>query len=236
MSKFAYWLFVLSLPLLYVSSAVCLLVNNEQVYEYSFDNYHVEEITGIEKSQLREVANKLVAYFNCKLNTPQITVTKNGEEIELFHDYELTHLQDVKRLFQLNYLVQGIALTYAIVYALVSLVLGKRRWQDLARGVVRGSIVTLGLIAILGIASVLNFDWVFVQFHRLVFRNPYWLLNPSRDYLIMLFPAGFWRDIALVWAGVAAAEALLLGGVARAVLLIHQRRSDGTKTSAENGF
>lgn len=226
MGKVTYWLFVLVLPLFFVSSTVCLLVNRVRVYEYSFNKYRVEEVTGIDNSQLRQVATKLIDYFNCKAETPQMTVIKNGKEIELFHDYELIHLRDVKRLVQLNYLMLGVSLTYIIVCTLVFLLQRKGPWQDLARGVIRGSIIALGLIALLGVVSVFNFEWLFVQFHRLAFHNPYWLLDPTKDCLIMMFPSGFWEDVTLVAGGIIIGKALLMGSIACFVLSIKQRQRE----------
>jgi integral membrane protein (TIGR01906 family) len=233
MARVAYWLFIICFPLLLLTSTVCLLVNSRHIYEYGFDKYEISEITGIDKSQLSQVATRLIDYFNSRVETPQIEVVKDGREFELFHDYELIHLKDVKGLFRLDYLVQVIVLAYVIIYALLFLLWRKRRWQDLAKGVTRGCILTLGLIAVLGIASIFSFEWLFIQFHRISFSNPYWMLDPSRDYLIMLFPPGFWQDLAIIGGGAIAVEALLLGGIAWAVPFIQQRRIRGPKLSSE---
>ncbi|MEA3254173.1 MAG: DUF1461 domain-containing protein, partial [Chloroflexota bacterium] len=100
----AYWLFVLSFPLLLLTSTVHLAVNSTHIYEYGFDKYHISETTGIDRAQLSEVARRIVDYFSSRAETPQMTVeNKNGEQFELFHEHELIHLQDVKGLFQLNH-------------------------------------------------------------------------------------------------------------------------------------
>jgi len=49
------------------------------------------------------------------------------------------------------------------------------------------------------------------------------MLDPGKDYLIMLFPEGFWQDIAFLGGIAIVVEALLLGGIARAVPFIYQR-------------
>ena len=72
--------------------------------------------------------------------------------------------------------------------------------------------VTLGLMLLLGLSTMLNFDQLFLQFHLLSFTNDFWLLDPSRDYLIMLFPGGFWYDAMLCIAAATAVGAVLLGG------------------------
>ena len=222
-----YWLFVVCFFLLLLTSTVRCGINSTHIYEYGFDKYGISEVTKIDRAQLSEVARTLIDYFNSKVEAPQIKVVDTyGEEFELFHDYELSHLKDVKGLFQVDYLAQRIVLGYIIIYALFFLLWWKGRWQDLAKGVTRGCALTLVLIAALGIASIFGFEQLFIQFHYLIFGDPAtspWMLDPSKDYLIMLFPEGFWQDIAFFGAGAIVAEALLLGGIAWAVPFIQRR-------------
>jgi len=222
----AYWLFVVCLPLLLLTSTVRLEINSIHTYEYSFNKYNISQVTGIDKAQLSEVARKLVDYFNSEVETPQIKVVKEGKEFELFQENEqnceLTHLEDVKRLFQVDYRVQEIVLAYVIIYVLLFLLWWKGRWQDLAKGIRRGCALSLALIAVVGIASIfINFEQLFIQFHQFAFHNLCWM---STGYLPRLFPELFWRDIALFGAGTIAASALLLGGIAWAVPFIHRSR------------
>jgi integral membrane protein (TIGR01906 family) len=218
-----YWIFIICFLLLLVSSTIRCGVNSIHIYEYGFDKYNVSQVTGLNKTQLSIVAKSLIDYFNSRVETPQITVVKDGEEIELFHDYEIIHLKDVKNLFQLDYRVQEMSLAYIVAYVLLFLLWRKGRWQDLIKGVTRGCILTLILIAMLGIASIFNFEQLFIQFHLISFDNPYWMLDPSKDYLIMLFPEGFWKDIVFFGAGAIALVALLLGSLAWASPFVHKR-------------
>ncbi len=233
MARVAYWLFIICLPLLLLTSTVRLLFNSTYVYEYGFAKYEISEATGIDESQLNQVATRLIDYFNSRVETPQIEVVKDGREFELFHDYEIIHLEDVKGLLRLDYLVQGIVFAYVVTYALFFVLWKRGRRQDLAKGITRGCILTLGLLAVFGIVSIFSFQWLFIQFHHISFSNPYWMLDPSKDYLIMLFPPGFWQEVALIGGGAIAAEALLLGGIAWAIPFFHQRRSRKIKLSSE---
>ncbi|HUV46033.1 MAG TPA: DUF1461 domain-containing protein, partial [Dehalococcoidia bacterium] len=113
----AYWLFIICLPLLLLTSTVRLGINSTRLYEYGFDRYGVSEDTGIDREQLGNVAKRLVDYFNFRVETPQMMVVIEGEEeIPLFQEddqnRELTHLADVRRLFQFNHRVQLASLAY----------------------------------------------------------------------------------------------------------------------------
>ena len=222
----AYWLFIICLPLLLLTSTVRLGINSTRLYEYGFDRYGVSENIGIDREQLGNVAKRLVDYFNFRVETPQMMVViEGGEEIPLFQEddqnRELTHLADVRRLFQFNHRVQLASLAYIIIYVLLFLLWRKGRWQDLAKGIRRGCALTLAIIAMLGIASIpVDFEQLFIQFHHVAFDNPWWM---SSGYLPRLFPEQFWQDIAFLGAGVIAAAALLLGGIAWAAPFIYQK-------------
>ena len=222
----AYWLFIICLPLLLLTSTVRLGINSTRLYEYGFDRYGVSENTGIDREQLGNVAKRLVDYFNFRVETPQMMVVIEGEEeIPLFQEddqnRELTHLADVRRLFQFNHRVQLASLVYIIICVLLFLLWRKGRWQGLAKGIRRGCALTLAIIAVLGIASILvDFEQLFVQFHHVAFDNPWWM---SSGYLPRLFPEQFWQDIAFLGAGAIAAASLLLGGIAWAAPSIYQK-------------
>ncbi len=222
----AWWLFAACLPLLLISSAVSIELNSTRIYEYGFDKYGISEVTKLDMTQLSEIAERLIDYFNSRVDTPQMTVVdRDGRQFELFHDYELIHLEDVKGLFRAGYRIQAASLAYIILYVLLLLLGEKGRREDLARGTRLGCIATLGVIATAGMAALFSFERLFIQFHLISFSNPYWMLNPGTDYLIMLFPEGFWQDAALIGGGIIAGEALLLGGIAWAAPSIESRRA-----------
>jgi len=153
----------------------------------------------MERAQLSEIARRLVDYFNSKVETPQMNVVNQyGEEFELFHDYELIHLRDVKGLFQLDHRVQEASLAYIVIYSVLFLLWRKGRWQNLAKEVSWGCALTLALMVVLGIASIFGFEQLFVQFHRISFSNPY----ASRWY--RLGSSFYSQKVSLIQHGLAA--------------------------------
>ena len=87
-----------------------------------------------------------------------------------------------------------------------------------------GSGITLALMLALGLGILLGFDQLFWQFHVISFANELWQLDPTRDYLIMLFPRDFWYDAALFCALATSGLAVVLGGVGGGYLLFTRRR------------
>ena len=76
----------------------------------------------------------------------------------------------------------------------------------------------------LGLGTLLGFDQLFLQFHLLSFTNDFWQLDPTRDYLIMLFPGGVWYDATLFCVLTTVGMAVILGGAAGGHLVFRGRK------------
>jgi integral membrane protein (TIGR01906 family) len=204
-------LFILCLPVLLLTASLAWAVNSLWLYQSGFEKYEVSQTTGLALPELEKAARGLISYFNSGEEYISLTVEKDGKPFELFNQREIVHLKDVKGLIRLDYRVLLGTLIYAL--ALVGVCLWKRSYRRLGWGLVGGSGLTMALVLALGLGALFNFDQLFWQFHLLSFANEFWLLDPTRDYLIMLFPGGFWYDAALLCAGVTAGLAVVLGGV-----------------------
>jgi len=204
-------LFILCLPLLLLTASIGGAVNSLSLYKYGFEKYNVSQTTGLADVELEKAATGLIGYFNSDEEHISLTVIKDGQPFVLFNQREVAHLKDVKGLFRLDYWVLLGTLIYALAYVGVSLWRKDRR--QLAWGLIGGGGLTLGLIVALGLGALLSFDQLFRQFHLLSFTNELWLLDPTKDYLIMLFPRGFWYDATLFCALATGIGAVVLGGV-----------------------
>jgi len=218
-------LFAFFLPILLVSSNLRFMISEINLYEYGFDKYKVNEVTGIENDELIKAASELIHYFNSEENSAQIQVMKDGQEINLFSEREIIHLGDVKSLIQLFYLAQWITLAYAVSYIIAGLIIRKRAFlRKMMQGIFFGGIFTLALLAFVGIWALIDFEGLFLTFHLTSFQNELWMLNPAKDYLIMMFPEGFFFDAALFLVSGTVVEALILAGITWAHLRGSKRR------------
>ena len=220
---------MLCLPILLLTASIGWGVNSHWLYKYGFEKYDVSQTTGLVEVELDKTASGLISYFNSAGEDISLTVIKDGEPFELFNQREVAHLRDVKGLIRLDYWVLLGTLIYTLSYAGVNLFWRRGRyWRRLGWGVISGSGITLALILAMGLGILLNFDQLFYQFHLLSFTNELWQLDPTRDYLIMLFPRGFWYDAAIFCAGITAGLTIILGGVAGGYLWTSRRRTTST--------
>jgi len=208
----ARWLFILCLPVLLVTASVTAAANCPALYHHGFAKYDVGQVTGLAQSELDKAADGLIAYFKSGEEFIDLTVVKDGRPFTLFNEREVGHLKDVKGLFRLVWWMLWGTLAYALAFAGSCLCWWRQR-RALGWGLLGGGGLTLFLMLALGIAALIDFDGLFLQFHLLSFANDLWMLNPATDYLIMLFPQGFWYDAAIYCVLGAAGGAIVLGGV-----------------------
>jgi integral membrane protein (TIGR01906 family) len=229
LATLAKWLFILCLPTLLITAAIRIEFSSLRLYMDGFEKYNISQTTGLSEPELKKAANGLINYyFNSDKEYISLTVLKDSEPFELFNQREVGHLKDVKALVQLNSrLLLGTAI-YIGVYAGMCLFWRRKRyWRNLARGTAIGGSITLGMIVALGVGSMVgSFDQLFLQFHFLAFTNELWMLDPTKDYLIMLFPEGFWFDAAMLFGQITTGAA----GTLLAVALVYLRRTRRIKT------
>jgi len=212
LSTIAKWLFILCLPVLLLTASIGGAVNSLWLYKYGFEKNNVSQTTGLTESELEMAAVGLISYFNSGEEYISLTVVREDEVFELFYQQEVAHLRDVKGLFWLNYWLLLGTLVYALIFSAISLLRHQRR--RLAWGAVGGSSLTLFLMLALGLGTLLGFDRLFWQFHLISFSNELWRLDPTKDYLIMLFPQAFWYEATLLCVLAAVVGAVVIGGVA----------------------
>ena len=208
-------LFVISVPLFLVANSVTWAINESRLYHYGFDKYGISMVTGIEDEGLIAAAREIRAYFNSTSEPIDIKAKIFGEERTLFNQREAMHMRDVKHLIWGVYGVDLATAVYILGFVGVGFLIYRRLFTaTLMRYLLWGSALTLALVVVVGLAALVGFDSLFLLFHRLSFSNDFWRLDPSRDYLVMMFPQGFWFDATLFVALVTVGQAVVLGGMA----------------------
>jgi len=121
---------------------------------------------------------------------------KGDEELEqkFYSNKEVLHLKDVNKLF----FVVNI-LSY-VFYILIIIILFHLRRQfgrkEFLKTLFQGSLISFGFYIVLLLILLGSFDKIFYYLHTVLFSNDYWMLDPSFEYLVIIFPAQFFIDIS----------------------------------------
>lgn len=207
-------LWVLALPAFLVTTNVLLAFNSVSLYEYGFDKYEVALSTGISRAELSRIAVDIRDYFWDDRERLDTEARVRGVERPLFNEREIAHMQDVKALLGRVGLVQRAAGVYLAAFLAGGLLLAggaalrRLGWLLLAAGA-----GTVAGVLLLGLVALVAFEPLFTLFHVVSFANDFWQLDPSRDYLVALFPLGFWSDATLLLAGATLLQGALAAGV-----------------------
>ena len=162
----------ISLFLLIILSNFYFLVFNEKFY--------ANEAEKLDNEQYMEKYLNIINYL------------KNNEPLTYFNEKEVLHMKDVKNIIQ-----KTIYLFYlsAITTLLISFyLLCKKQYKKIISSLKNSSIIAIILLSLLAVILLVSFNNAFIYFHKILFTNNLWLLDPKKDLLINLFPQQFFID------------------------------------------
>lgn len=204
------------LTLFLLSFSVVVVLNCRWLYYLDIRLLKLEEASGLPAQEIKANYDALIRYNMLWFREPLVfpTLPMSGEAA--------IHFQEVKRIFDLiQILCIGTAATAA------ALLIRQRKRRSGMHFTIAG-ILALVLPAAAGLLIALDWERVFITFHRLVFQNDYWLFDPATDPVIMILPDAYFLQCAAGIVFLTAAGAVLF-------ILIGRRRSGSvSQRSYEN--
>lgn len=186
------WLVAILVPAALLLTSVRLLLTPAFVaIEYRTPGFP-EDPYGLTLAQRLEYAPIALNYLLNDEGIDFLAELRFADGSPLFNARELSHMVDVKVLTQ-----RVLAVWYALLVLLIGLGLWAWRadWLPAYRRMLAGGgQMTVFLIGALLLYVALNFQNLFVAFHRVFFEGDTWLFAFS-DTLIRLFPLRFWQDV-----------------------------------------
>ena len=229
--------FTALVPLFLIAFNARWVINFPPLYSYGFDRYGIADYTGIERDELISAGKRIRDYFNNDAELLEIGVTVRGVRVRnLYNEREVLHMRDVKGLVRGVYRASEIsALLMALIVAVGFAERGRAFVPALARLLALGGGATLALAGVVGIGAVFGFDRLFLAFHLISFSNDLWMLDPRRDYLIAMFPQGFFFDATMLIALSIVAQAAALTAIPPAVMKMKARRKKMSRSERRRG-
>jgi len=177
-----------ALHLIAVLTAVHIVGTDDALYYREQMAADILPEAGISEAELRELDGRLADYLS-------------GDSAALessppFNDREMPHMRDCFELFQMLRRVRARLIPWTIVLALG----GAWVLRDRRRARLCGWLSPLVLLAPLGgfaLYAALDFDGAFTLFHRMLFRNDLWLLDPATDLLIRICPESMFMHMGV---------------------------------------
>lgn len=195
-------------------TSVELLSFRTSFYDKMYRKLEVANTIGISDVDLYRATEVLLDYTKGKTDTLDLEVEVDGRIVEMFNQREKDHMVDVQVLMKAVLMIRNIATVFVAAMLVISLGMGD--YLDfLLNKEILGKVLfgALFILAALGIFILVDFDSFWTLFHKVLFRNDLWLLNPATDRLIMMVPLEFFT--ALVYRILASFVFIfmILGGV-----------------------
>ena len=177
-------IWAICLMLFIFSASVMLVLNFRILYYLDIVLLDIEKMCGRPVSEIRANYDALISYnslfFRGGLTFPTLPMSREAA----------IHFEEVKRIFD------GIAIVCIVTGAasLAGYFINRRKGHF--RYLRLTGILCLAVPALLGTVVAASWDRFFITFHRLVFRNDYWLFDPATDPVIEMLPDTYFLHCA----------------------------------------
>lgn len=156
------------------------------------EHFAPPEDTRLPAEEYAPVADMITRYLKGGNDAFQHVFTVNGAEFAAFNQKEQQHMADVQGLFRLCRYIAWLGWGVVIFGSLSAR--RKLSWRTFRRTL----IAILAAVTAVIILACIDFNSLFVLFHKVAFTNDLWLLNPQTDLLIRLMPIEFFVSYAAI--------------------------------------
>jgi len=196
MKRILYFLLGLLAFLSLLCSIAASCVTNAALMKQGFLQHSQTAHLSVPASRYGDYAAALGNYLDGKSDLPRVPVKDGqGGVTEAFSEKENAHLADVRGIVNALKIIRWAG--GGLLIAAFALLYFKNKanpapfFADAVRGFALSALFLLLLATVLAIWGAVNFDGLFVTFHKVIFTNELWLLNPNTDLLVALMPLPF---------------------------------------------
>lgn len=169
---------------------------DRRVHQGLYDALGSAKAAGVDENTLSDIGDMLVDYLNGSRDNLQMTASVNGTVHSVFNEREISHMVDVRALFDLSRRLTAVFLALGLL--LLAAGLPGAGWVGrLKRAALTGQIFWLSLLLCISVWAAVDFDGLFRLFHRALFTNDLWLLDPKTDLMIRMLPETFFEAVAV---------------------------------------
>ncbi|WP_169922825.1 TIGR01906 family membrane protein [Ezakiella peruensis] len=156
---------------------------NKRTYKKVYGQTNISENTGYsEEDYLKEVDN----YKDYLLKSKDLALTSDNR----YTENEILHMEDVRDIFKG---AKTFALVTFVIAVIFILIMDKKNLMEF----LKFSLIIPFAPAVLILPAIFNFDKFWTFFHKILFRNDLWLMDPNESLMINLLPGEIFNAIVI---------------------------------------
>jgi integral membrane protein (TIGR01906 family) len=169
-----------------ITSAVKFTINFKQLYYFDINLLKITEDSKFSKEEIIKNYDVLIDYLKPSnkgdLKFPTFPMSAEAKQ----------HFVEVKNIFIMLEYLMYISLVIALIGIIACIIKNNNKFLKWT------SIFLLVLPIAPAIPFAINFDATFTAFHKIFFRNDYWLFDPKTDPIITVLPQPFFMHAAIM--------------------------------------
>ena len=197
---------------LFLSSSVFLTLAFRPLYYLDISALDIPEQSGYTSEEIKRNYDALIEYnlplYDGELSFPDLAMSEHGRQ----------HFAEVKDIFDIFKAVAIVSLPLCAVGVFYFHKYKNKFYLPLTTA------LTVGLPLLGGLLIALNWQQVFVTFHKLFFDNDYWIFDPYDDPVITILPDEFFMHCAIMILALT-----VLGGAICLVFYLSNKRKQKNK-------
>ena len=199
----------LAIVLLLISAAVTLTLQSRWLYYMDMEILDIPTQSGYSQEIIRENYDALIKYnsvfYSGELIFPSLPMSETGK----------IHFEEVKKIFS-SIQIMGLILVIPVIIASIWRI-KKRQYYFLKLS----AILSIALPALIGLLMAINWNGFFIIFHKLFFRNDYWVFDYNTDPVIRILPNQFFLHSAVM---ILIIMVLLVAAILGTYLILEKRK------------
>lgn len=178
-------LLVVNFALFFIILSVKLTVNNKHLYYFDINYLNIPKESGFNVTDIKTNYNYLINFItskqNIEFNMPTLPSSPEGK----IHFYEVKNIFiKMDYLFYISIFISSIGIYYSL------------KFKNFSPFKYLSGLLLFIPILLLMFFSI-NFDNTFTMFHKLFFRNDYWIFDIDKDPVIRMLPQYFFLHCAM---------------------------------------
>lgn len=211
------WLVIIGMPFLLATFTVRALIGWNSPGYPAFEYARIApDAYGFTEQERLDLANATLDYLQRSEPAEEVIYLLEelrlpGTDQPLYNPEEIGHMLDVKIIADaFKRVMWGLAVV--VIGGLVFL-LARLETRPLAyKTIMHGGLFTAAILLVVGVLIGVAWNFVFVQFHQLLFPAGTWTFAYT-DSLIRLFPEQFWFDFGVIWVVGILVQGVVLAGI-----------------------